>query len=61
MLLQVCDAGAEIESQQAIQAYLLEMPFRFNNRKNPHLFRDTLIRLLASENLEYKELIQAAA
>ena len=36
------------------------MTFRFSNRKNTHLFRDTLIRLLASENLQYKELIKAA-
>jgi hypothetical protein len=36
------------------------MTFRFNNRKNTHLFRDALIQLLASENLEYKELTKAA-
>jgi len=47
-------------SAKHLQAYLQEMTFRFNNRKNTHLFRDTLIRLLASENLEYKELTNAA-
>ena len=29
-----------------LEAYLNEMTFRFNNRSNPYLFRDTLIRLL---------------
>jgi hypothetical protein len=32
------------------------MCFRFNNRKNPYLFRDTIIKLIASPNLEYKDL-----
>jgi hypothetical protein len=32
------------------------MCFRFNNRKNQFLFRDTLIRLILSLNLEYKNL-----
>jgi len=39
-----------------LPAYLDEMCFRFNNRKNPYLFRDTIIKLIASENLEYKDL-----
>jgi hypothetical protein len=33
---------------------------RFNNRKNPYLFRDTMLKLIHSENLEYKELTKAA-
>jgi len=32
------------------------MTWHFNNRKNQYLFRDTLVRLLASNNHEYKEL-----
>jgi hypothetical protein len=32
------------------------MCFRFNNRKNPYLFRDTILKLIASSNLEYKKL-----
>jgi len=32
----------------------------FNNRKNLFLFRDTILRLIHSENLEYKELTKAA-
>jgi hypothetical protein len=37
-------------------AYLDEMTFRFNNRQNPHLFRDTMIKLLETPVLEYKKL-----
>ena len=36
-------------SAKHLQAYLNEMCFRFDNRKNPYLFRDTLLRLLKSE------------
>jgi hypothetical protein len=39
-----------------LPAYLDEMCFRFNNRKTPYLFRDTLIKLINTPNLEYKEL-----
>ena len=46
-------------SAKHLQAYLDEMCFRFDNRKNPYLFRDTLLRLLNSEHLEYKHLIAA--
>jgi len=44
-------------SVKHLDRYLDELEFRFNNRDNPYLFRDTLLRLLASSNLEYKELI----
>ena len=47
-------------SAKHLQAYLNEMCSRFDNRKNPFLFRDTLLRLLQTEHLEYKELIAAA-
>jgi transposase-like protein len=46
-------------SAKHLQAYLDEMCFRFDNRKNPYLFRDTLLKLLRAEHLEYKELIAA--
>ena len=48
-------------SAKHLEAYLNEMCFRFNNRKNPYLFRDTLLKMIESENVEYKELTQAAA
>ena len=38
-------------------AYLDELEWRFNNRENPYLFRDTLLKLINSDNLEYKELV----
>jgi transposase-like protein len=44
-------------SVKHLDAYLDELEWRFNNRDNPYLFRDTLIKLLGSNNLEYKELI----
>jgi transposase-like protein len=37
--------------------YLDEMAFRYNNRENAFLFRDTLLRLIGSEPMEYAELI----
>jgi hypothetical protein len=36
------------------------LTWRFNNRKNPFLFRDTMLKLIASDNLEYKELTKGA-
>ncbi len=47
-------------SAKHLAAYLDEMTWRFNNRKNPYLFRDTMLKLIHSENLEYKELTKAA-
>ncbi len=46
-------------SAKHLAAYLDEMSFRFNNRKNPYLFRDTLIKMLNTSNLEYKKLTAA--
>ena len=43
-------------SAKHLPAYLDEMCFRFNNRKNPFLFRDTMLKLIDSPNLEYKHL-----
>lgn len=45
-------------SEKHLDRYLDELEFRFNNRDNPYLFRDTLLKLIASDNLEYKELIK---
>ena len=36
-----------------LPVYLDEM---LNNRKNYYLFRDTIIKLIQSENMEYKKL-----
>jgi transposase-like protein len=48
-------------STKHLDRYLDEFEFRFNNRNNPYLFRDTLLRLIASANLEYKELTKKEA
>ncbi len=46
-------------SVKHLPAYLQEMTWRFNNRKNPYLFRDTMLKLIGSDNLEYKQLTAA--
>ena len=46
-------------SKKHLPAYLDEFEFRFNNRGNPYLFRDTLLRLIASDNLTYADLTAA--
>jgi transposase-like protein len=46
-------------SAKHLSAYLDEMTFRFNNRSNPYLFRDTLMKLIEAPVLEYKKLIAA--
>lgn len=44
-------------STKHLPLYLDEFAFRFNNRENPHLFRDTLVRLLSAEALPYAALV----
>ena len=44
-------------SAKHLPAYLDEFEFRFDNRNNPYLFRDTLLRLIGSESLRYKDLV----
>ena len=46
-------------SVKHLPAYLDEMAFRFNNRENPFLFRDTILRLIDAKALPYKELTEA--
>ena len=46
-------------SAKHLEAYLDEMTFRFNNRNNPYLFRDTMMKLIAAPVLEYKKLTAA--
>ncbi|MGE3075758.1 MAG: IS1595 family transposase [Dehalococcoidia bacterium] len=43
-------------SAKHLPAYLDEMEWRFNNRGNEYLFRDTLIQLVTAEALPYQEL-----
>jgi transposase-like protein len=46
-------------SAKHLPAYLDEMTWRFNNRQNPYLFRDTIKRMLNADNLEFKQLTAA--
>jgi hypothetical protein len=43
-------------SAKHLDAYLDGFEWRFNDRKNPYLFRDTILKLIASPNVEYKKL-----
>ena len=45
-------------SVKHLDAYLDELEWRFNNRDNPYLFRDTLLKLIGSENLPYQHLVK---
>jgi hypothetical protein len=44
-----------------MQAYMDEFAFRFNNRENPYLFRDTLLKLVEADALTYEALIAGPA
>ena len=44
-------------SEKHLDAYLDELEWRFNNRENPYLFRDTVLKLLGSPNLPYETLV----
>ena len=43
-------------SVEHLPSYLDEFMFRFNNRENPYLFRDTLRKLIEGEALTYEAL-----
>ena len=44
-------------STKHLDAYLDELEFRFNNRENPHMFRDAMYKLLVANSLPYEKLI----
>jgi transposase-like protein len=44
-------------SVKHLDRYLDELEWRFNNRDNPHMFRDALIRLAHGNPLRYHALI----
>lgn len=44
-------------SVKHMDRYLEEMEWRFNNRDNPHIFRDTLARIMHTDPLQYRELV----
>jgi transposase-like protein len=43
-------------SRKHLDSYLDEFEFRYNNRRNPYLFRDTLTRLVRAEAMPYEQL-----
>ena len=43
-------------SHKHLDRYLDEFEFRYNNRKNAYLFRDTITRLVTTEALPYEQL-----
>jgi transposase-like protein len=43
-------------STKHMDAYLNEFEWRFNNRHNPYLFRDTLMKLVSSDSITYEKL-----
>ena len=45
-------------SRKHLDAYLDELEWRFNNRENPYLFRDTLLKLIKSNNITYQKLVE---
>jgi transposase-like protein len=47
-------------STKHMPAYLDEMEWRFNNRSNKYLFRDTVMALLKAEALPLRKLVDAA-
>jgi len=48
-------------SAKHLDAYLDEFEWRFNGRHNPELFRDTMLCLLNTKKMEFKELIEKTA
>ncbi|MFC2041381.1 IS1595 family transposase [Chloroflexota bacterium] len=44
-------------STKHLDAYLDELEWRFNNRNNPYLFRDTLMKLIQADSLPYSDLV----
>ena len=43
-------------SKKHLDAYLDELEWRFNNRNNPYLFKDTITKLIQSEKFPYQAL-----
>ncbi len=48
-------------SRKHLDRYLEELEWRFNNRNNPHIFPDTLRRILNTDALTYRKLVDTEA
>ncbi len=55
-----CEGSANYGNSNMMGGFdngLEELEWRYNNRKNPHIFRDTLKRIMQTQPLEYKKLV----
>lgn len=48
-------------SKKHLDRIVEEMEWCFNNRDNPHIFRDTVKRILTTDPLRYRELMDEKA
>lgn len=48
-------------SRKHLDRYIEEIEWRFNNRNNPHMFRDTVKRILTTDPLRYRALVDKKA
>lgn len=48
-------------SAKHMDRYLEELEWRFNNRNNPHIFRDTMARIVRTDPMTFRSLIGEAA
>ena len=44
-------------SVKHLDRYVEELEWRYNNRRNPHICRDTLARIMNTEPLEFRDLV----
>ena len=44
-------------SAKHMERYLEELEWRYNNRGNTHIFRDTLARIMNTKPLEFRDLV----
>ncbi len=44
-------------SAKHMDKYIEKLEWRYNNLDNPHIFIDTLKRIMNTENITYKELV----
>jgi len=57
--LQVYELVLICRSPTFFRSLLDEFEWRFNNRANPFLFRDTILMLVEGDTLPYRELVDA--
>ena len=48
-------------SVKHLDRYLEDMEWRVNNRNNPYMFRDTVRRILTTDTLPYRALVDGKA